>query len=161
MLSFDERTLDRGLVYYDEATSPMSARPREASYCSCPVGVACKHLVAVEATALSDSLPPEEVAWRLEAGIEAEDSRVPAAPTDLARQQPAATESPPAADMVTDVEDQVRASPRSRSNFGGGGPQVVDREKETRDRLAFVIGPRYDYHPRINRERPTWLTSTS
>ncbi len=193
MLSFDHRTLDRGLAYYEEGhvadiratdggliarvhgtrahpyTVVLDTRRPEASYCSCPVGVACKHLVAVVATALSDSLPPEEVAWRLEAGIEAEDFRVPEAPTDLARQQRVATENPPAADRVIDLEEQVRTSTQFLSSFGSRGrhffgregeerpqppPQFSEREEETRGRLAFVIGPRYDFHPRIDRERP-------
>ncbi|NBB89798.1 MAG: hypothetical protein GVY23_01160, partial [Spirochaetes bacterium] len=193
MLSFDERTLDRGLAYYDEGhvadirasdgaliarvqgtrphpyTVVLDTERPEASYCSCPVGVTCKHLVAVVATALSDLLPPDEVAWRLEAGVEAEDFCVPEAPTDLARQQRVATENPPAADGIIDLEEQVRNSTRFLSTFGSRGrhffgregeerpqppPQFSNREEGTRGRLAFVIGPRYDFHPRIDRERP-------
>jgi superfamily II DNA or RNA helicase len=193
VLYFDDRTLDRGLAYYDEGhvtdiraadgaliarvhgtrpqpyTVVLDTEQPEASYCSCPVGVACKHLVAVVATALSDSLPPEEVAWRLEAGVEAEDFRVPEAPTELARQQRVATENPPAADRIIDLEKQVQKSAHFLSTFGSRGrhffgregeqapqspPQFSDREEETQGRLAFVIGPRYDFHPRIDRERP-------
>ncbi|MFO7781436.1 MAG: DEAD/DEAH box helicase [Spirochaetia bacterium] len=193
MLSFDDRTLDRGLAYYDDGhvadiranegaliarvhgTRPQpytvvldTERP-EASYCSCPVGVACKHLVAVVATALADRLPPEDVARRLGSGLRAEDFSGPVAETERTRQQRVATENPPAADRVLDLEEQIETSARFTRSFatreqyyfgreGEDGPrnppQFTDREEDTTGRLAFVIGPRYDFHPRIDRERP-------
>ncbi len=207
MLFFDGRTLDRGLDYYDaghvahmratadglialvRGTRPqpytvvLNTEAPERSYCSCPVGVACKHLVAVAAAALSDRLPPEEVEGRLEAGVEAEDFRTPVAQTELTREERAAGEPPPSGDTspaaepptpgdpqppgegIIDLQKQIESSARFLGSIDGrdgredegkprSPPQFTDRREETKGRLAFVIGPRYDVHPRTQRERP-------
>ena len=193
MLSFDDRTLDRGLAYYEDGhvtdirasegaliarvhgTRPQpytvvldTERP-EASYCSCPVGVACKHLVAVTVAALSVRLPPEEVARRLGSGLRAEDFSGPVAEPERTQQQRVASEKPPTTDGIIDLEEKVETSARFLRNFGTrehyyfgredeneqqSSPQFTDREEMTKGRLAFVIGPRYDFHPRVERERP-------
>lgn len=67
----------RGVTFLRARRQPYTVvvdtgRP-EASYCSCPVGVACKHLVAVTVAALSVRLPPQEIERRHVADLIQED----------------------------------------------------------------------------------------